>query len=211
MYSTPLVPRGPRGARQSVTAAAGGGALGRHPGRPAPRGFTLIEMIVATTIVAILMSIGLPSYRYITNANRISGEVNGLLGDMQFARAEAIKEGQTVTVCSSNDGASCSNSTSWARGWIVFNDPNNNHVVDAGPPPEVVMRLQRSFGGTDTFVANNNLKWVTFNRDGFALNVGAAVVITLHDALATRAYTRCLAMTIVGQLQVVPYNGGNCT
>jgi type IV fimbrial biogenesis protein FimT len=49
-------------------------------------GFTLIELIVVITIVSILMAVGVPSYRYVTNSNRMSAEVNGLLGDLQFAR-----------------------------------------------------------------------------------------------------------------------------
>ena len=62
-------------------------------------GFTLTELMVVVAIVAILLGIGVPSYRYISNSYRMSAEVNGLLGDLQYARSEAIKEGQTVTTC----------------------------------------------------------------------------------------------------------------
>src|ERR1700760_1109011 len=76
-------------------------------------GFTLLEVLMTIAVAAILMGIAIPSFRYITNANRIASELNGLLGDLQFARSEAIKEGRTVTVCQSGDGATCTNSTSW--------------------------------------------------------------------------------------------------
>src|ERR1700731_4176085 len=87
-------------------------------------GFTLLELMVVITIVAILMALGVPSYRYVTNSNRMSGEVNALLGDLQFARSEAIKEGATVTVCpTSNPSATppiCNaGSSEWDKGWIV--------------------------------------------------------------------------------------------
>ncbi|MFK9866802.1 Tfp pilus assembly protein FimT/FimU, partial [Escherichia coli] len=59
-------------------------------------GFTLTEVMIVTTIVAILFGIGLPSYKYVTTSNRVASEVNALLGDMQFARSEAVREGQTV-------------------------------------------------------------------------------------------------------------------
>jgi len=71
-------------------------------------------LLVVITIVAILMGLGVPSFKYVTVSNRMSAEVNGLLGDMQLARAEAIKEGSSVTVCSSTDGANCSGSTDWS-------------------------------------------------------------------------------------------------
>src|ERR1700761_9482969 len=106
---------------------------------PGVAGFTLIEMLMTIAIAAILMGIAIPSFRYVTNANRIASELNGLLGDLQLARAEAIKEGRTVTVCQSNDGTSCTNSTTWQNGWIVFSDPTNVGVYDAG---ETYLRKQ---------------------------------------------------------------------
>ena len=56
------------------------------------RGFTMIEMLMTIAIAAILMGLAIPSFRYITNANRIASELNGLLGDLQLARTEAIKD-----------------------------------------------------------------------------------------------------------------------
>ena len=56
------------------------------------RGFSLTELVMVMAIVAILLAIGVPSYRYIGNSYRMSSEVNGLLGDLMLARAEAIKD-----------------------------------------------------------------------------------------------------------------------
>lgn len=161
-------------------------------------GFTLIEVLTVITIAAILMALGVPSYQYITNTNRISGEVNGLLGDMQYARSEAIKEGQNVTVCASNNATICSGSTAWQSGWIVFSDANADHAVNGN---DVILRAQRAFPLNDTFSADNGTKWVTFNREGFAMNMPAnKVTITLHAAVPNSSSTRCLQVTTVGQL-----------
>src|SRR5437868_13985388 len=51
-------------------------------------GFTLTELMAVIAIAAILMAIGVPSYRYVGASYRMSSEVNGLLGDLQFARSE---------------------------------------------------------------------------------------------------------------------------
>jgi type IV fimbrial biogenesis protein FimT len=162
-------------------------------------GSTLTELMVVTAIVAILLSIGVPSYRYITNSYRMSAEVNSLLGDMQFARAEAIKEGEHVVVCTSGNGTACSGSTNWQTGWIVFQDLNNNGQVDG---TEQVLHMQAAFTGAnpDTFVPNAGVSAVNFNREGFA-TTGAGFATTtfkLQDATLNGAWTRCLILNPIG-------------
>lgn len=171
-------------------------------------------------IVAVLMAVAVPSYRYVTNSNRIAAEVNGLLGDMQFARAEALTEGQTVTVCVSSNSTSCNGGgvSTWQNGWIVFSDVNGDHVVNTGSG-DIIYRVQAPFansGSTDTFVANPATGFVTFNREGFATsNVAANAVpvngllITLHAISANSASTRCLNVTYAGLMTVQTYGQTN--
>ncbi len=177
-------------------------------GRACARGFTLIEMIVTMAVAAILLTVAVPSFKYVTNNNRMSAENNGLLGDLQFARAEAIKEGRTVTVCVSANGTTCANSTTWQSGWIVFSDPTNVGVVDAG---ESILRVQHTFSGSDSFAASNNVSAITFNRDGYAIGIANGTLITLHDSSNTSAWTRCLSVNLSGQLTTLLYDGAVCT
>ena len=100
--------------------------------RSVQAGFTMVEMLMTIAIATIVMTLAIPSFRYVTNANRISSEINGLLGDLQFARAEAIKEGVNVTACVSDDRLTCKNVTAWDRGWIVFRDPGITGIPGSG-------------------------------------------------------------------------------
>jgi type IV fimbrial biogenesis protein FimT len=170
-------------------------------------GFSLLELMTALAVAAVLVTVGVPSFRYVTNANRITAEVNGLLGDLQLARAEAIKEGRPVTVCRSVNGATCAAATSWHSGWIVFMDSNGNRTVQVG---ESVLRAQTPFAAGDTFVASNNISAVTFNREGFAFGLPGTVTVTLHDPTGNSAWTRCLAISIVGQMQTQKAGTGAC-
>jgi type IV fimbrial biogenesis protein FimT len=181
----------------------------RNPGRRrASRGVTLFETIIAMGIFAILAAIAVPSFQYVTNANRIASEGNGLLGDLQFARAEAIKEGQAVSVCVSSDGQNClANDYNWQKGWIVFSDLNASGKFVAG---DTLLRVQSQFSGGDTFVANNNIGAVTFNREGFAAVANGTTMITLHTAPAVNAYTRCLTVGLVGLMAIQSYDGNIC-
>jgi type IV fimbrial biogenesis protein FimT len=164
-------------------------------------GFTLAELMVVTGIVAILLGIAIPSYKYISTSYRMSAEVNGLLGDLQYARGEALREGNGVTVCVSTDGATCTGGGNWNPGWIVFSDPNSNAVVDKG---ERVLKVQSAFTGVtpDVFNATNAVTAVTFNREGFATTAAGFVTttLTLQEWTNNNEYTRCLQITAVGMM-----------
>jgi len=174
-------------------------------------GVTLIELLIVITIVAILMGIGVPSYRYISTSYRISGEINGLLGDVQFARAEAVKEGQNVTVCVSSDGLTCAG-TAWQAGWIVFSDPTSAKTTNGNAA--LVLRRQAAFTGSDTF-SNAATGALIFNREGLAsglLSSGGAL-IPLHEPTGNVNWTRCLQLTNVGAAFVVQHTtpGVSCS
>jgi type IV fimbrial biogenesis protein FimT len=164
-------------------------------------GFNLTELMIVVAIVAILLSIGVPSYRYITNSYRMSAEVNGLMGDLMYARSEAIKEGVTVTTCTSKDGHTCDlGAVTWQEGWIIFQDLQNDQTVDG---LDQVLRVQQAFQGGDTFIANNNVNAITFNREGFATTPAAgfaSTTIALKDSTANATWTRCLYVTNIGQM-----------
>jgi type IV fimbrial biogenesis protein FimT len=172
-------------------------------------GFTMLELLMVMAIAAILLAIGVPSFKYVTTSNRISTEVNGLLGDMEYARSLAIKEGLPVTVCSSLSGTQCDGGNLWQSGWIVFPDPNSNHQLVNGEAP---VRTSPSFSSasssSDTFEpAAGNFSAITFNREGYAAT-GSATIVTLelHDSTSNPQWTRCLAITPVGMLSTEKVN-----
>lgn len=156
-------------------------------------------------VAAILLVIAIPSFQYITTSNRMSGEINDLLGAMQFAKAEAIKEGQTVTICASTDQATCSGAPTWNTGWIIFAGTGNP------TPSDPVIHVHGAFYGSDSLQASGNTSAVSFNREGFAFGLGAQVIFTLHDPSGSSSYTRCLQATVVGALSTTLYNGTSCT
>jgi type IV fimbrial biogenesis protein FimT len=175
-------------------------------------GFSITELLVVSAIVAILLSIAIPSFRYVTNSYRMSSEVNSLLGDLMYTRAEAIKEGVTVTACASPDGINCSAGGNWAIGWLVYSNVNKA----ANPPAGTVLKIQMPFTGStpDSFVATGGVSAISFNREGFSTaTVGLPTTIELHDPTNNPTWTRCLYVTLQGQLttETIPVNpSGTC-
>jgi type IV fimbrial biogenesis protein FimT len=160
-------------------------------------GFTLIELLMTITVVAILLAIAVPSFQYVTTANRATSEINALLGDMQMARGEALKEGQFVTICASIDSATCAGSTAWNVGWIVFSDAPPLTTLEPG---DTIVKIQRPFSSTDALTSDHGITAITFNREGIAWNLGQGFTFTLLDSSANPAFTRCLSGTLVGAL-----------
>jgi len=180
-------------------------------------GFTLVELLIVVSIGAILVTIAVPSFQWTTTIYRISTEVNGLVGDLQYARSEAIRQGMTVQMCISTDGATCSAAaTSWTAGHIVITSP----IAGAGLPP-TVMRVQGAFTGTDT-ATGAGATAVLFNRDGFAgvpaagawngfSSLAAPIVITVHDANDSAGVGSCILINQIGQISVLAKGASNTT
>lgn len=82
-------------------------------------GFTLIELLLVTVVLAVLLGIGVPSFRDTIQSNRIATVSNDLMAALQFARSESIRRGEDVTLCSTNNQATCSGV--WTNGWVVRN------------------------------------------------------------------------------------------
>ncbi len=83
-------------------------------------GLTLIELIITVAVFIVVVSTAGPALQNVLNNNRMVSQVNTLLGDLNFTRSEAIKRGEQVTVCQSDDQTSCTNDpNAWHKGWIV--------------------------------------------------------------------------------------------
>jgi type IV fimbrial biogenesis protein FimT len=176
-------------------------------------GFTLTEVILVMLILGILVAIGTPTFKYVTTSNRISNEINGLLGDMQFARSVAVKQGLTVTVCSSSNSTTTSPTCNtggatgiWQTGWIVFLDTNGDGQVQNG---EQVIRIQPAFTSTDTLVSSVGFGTAKFNRMGYApTTFPTNLIISLNSSPAITSWTRCLNVTPIGYATTEQYGAG---
>lgn len=87
------------------------------------RGFTLIELMVTIAVLAIVVTIAAPSFTTMINNNRSIALGEELVTALNYARAEAVKRGDSVSVCASSDGATCTGT--WTQGWVVADADDN--------------------------------------------------------------------------------------
>ena len=97
---------------------------------------TLIEMLVALAVAALLAAAALPLCRSLVLETRMSATVNSLVHAIHAARQLAQVEVRDVVVCRSTDARQCAPPGDWASGWIVFvnRDADDPPAVDAAEP-----------------------------------------------------------------------------
>lgn len=78
-------------------------------------GFTLVELMVTLSIVAVLSFIAIPNLASFLASSRLSGIVSDLTSSIAQARSEAIKRGSTVTLRATGGAG-------FEGGWEVFLD-----------------------------------------------------------------------------------------
>ncbi len=104
------------------------------------KGFTLLELIVTMSVAIILLTVGVPSFRDVVKNSRITAQTNEFLASVNLARSEAVKRGETMILCPSEDGVECEEDevkdTDWSIGLILL-DASDTVVrewdpIDAG-------------------------------------------------------------------------------
>lgn len=150
-----------------------------------PSGFTLVELMVTLMIAAIILSIGVPSFTTMVRSNRIAAMTNQLVSALNLARSEAIKRTETVTFCSTTNGAICAASTNWQTGWLVL-DANNN-----------VLRSWDALSGNTTLTGSATQ--IQYLSSGF---VNSAETFQLRADGCTDGEGRDIAVSVTGRPSV---------
>jgi type IV fimbrial biogenesis protein FimT len=97
-------------------------------------GFSLLELMVTVSIMAILISLGVPAFQDFAMKQRLNAAVNALHNDLLLARAQAIHRDMQVIACAWTAGSGCTGKTDWTDGWIVFGDSNEDNNFQDGEP-----------------------------------------------------------------------------
>jgi len=183
-------------------------------------GFTLIELMITLAIVAILLTVGVPSLKTFMQQNQLVAASNELISALHVARSEAIKLNTKVSICSSTNGTSCSTSSSWQNGWIVFIDGNGatpgnlsgTGIACTNMTTDCLLRVHGAFKDNQLTVSgldNNNaaITAFTFTSRGLPKVVsGASVsgvfnICSLDNSGSTFA-SRAVILSLSGRVRV---------
>jgi len=154
------------------------------------RGFTLIELMMTLLIAGIVLTIGVPNFRDLVQRNRVTTEVNRFISHVQFARAESIRRGSTVSLCQSGTLDRCASDDNGApsgvyeKGWLVYADrsgPGDN--FDSAE--DVLLRVGDAAPGDVTVRADSGApRWLSFGLRGELSGVRAQLAFC-HNGVST--------------------------
>jgi type IV fimbrial biogenesis protein FimT len=140
------------------------------------RGWTLIELVVAMTIAAVVFGMAARTFSGALESARAASARGDLLQSLLLAGNRAAIAGNRAVLCPSRDAESCSDDTDWSGGWLVFMDPNANRELDPG---ERVVRLQAALPGRVHLRSTEGRTRIVFQGTGSS--AGSNATFTLCD------------------------------
>lgn len=135
--------------------------------------FTLVELLVAIAIVAILLGLAAPSFQSFVLDARITSEAQKILLALQTARSEASRINASVLLCASAGNSVCG--TDWKANKLVFADVDKNKVRGTA---ETLVFSGAPAAAATTITVTPSAGWIEFNSSGQA---NAAVTFKLCD------------------------------
>lgn len=169
---SPLAPAGVPSAKNGRV-RSGRALAGIATGSPRIPGFTLIELMVTVAIVAILVTVGIPSFIDMVKNNRISGQASDFTTALMLARSEAVRRGSIVCVKSKGSAGN------WNAGWDVF--PETSGETNCATVANVI-QTHDALSGSHTLTVGDPFKdYIRYNALGVAVNASGNPVSAIDD------------------------------
>lgn len=165
----------------------------RRPSRA--RGFSLIELLITVTVLALVLMLGLPNISAWLQNTQIRNSAEAMIAGLQFARAEALRRNRPVrfNLVDTLD-ATCSLAAAGPNWVVSMTDPSSNCNVDASINLDPAFILQKGSNqeGSQNAVLNSTATTATFTGLG---NVSGGLLSSAAGAM---------------QIDITNPSGGTC-
>ena len=165
-------------------------------------GITLIELMIAITLFAIVSTMGSVAYRDFVLQNQLATNSNLVVAHFRYARSEAVTRHARVTVCKSADQSTCSASGDWGQGWVIFVDEDQDGVRDT---TEELLRV--AYAQTGKVIGTESIKdYVSFDFTGNTRQVTGELQLgqlVFCESLQEQSLNRFIELLPTGRARVV--------
>lgn len=169
---------------------------------PRLRGFTLIELIITIAVMAILISVAIPSFTDFMDRYRLQNAARELHADLQFARSESVKRNRRVRLVFTT-GSTWSYTMAW--------------LDTAGTATTLKTVSQAQFTGTQiagtNFNSSSTARTIVFNPQRGSVEDAAnpPVPITTGRVAfrSARGKQACVHVNLLGRPNICSPSGTN--
>lgn len=176
------------------------------------KGFTLVELMVTISILAILLAIGAPNLRDFILKQQVSADANTLASAFRLARSEAMKRSGVVTICPSLDPSAAvpacvaNATTDWSNGWLIFLDyPTGGNTGAYEPTSDTLVRVEQGIR-SGQIRSITSVRSVSFLANGISSRAATSYTIS-SSADATPLFQQCLVISRQGRAR---FTAGAC-
>lgn len=172
------------------------------------KGMSLIEILIALSIIGISAMLAIPSFSELIQSYRLQSVALQLEQDLRFAKYSANQKKMRVSLCIAKDMLHCVDQASndWRQGWILFLDPHNNFQ----PIPENILRFREPIHASVAVMSSYNI------QHGIQFNSGKKFGRSLGSGLANGYFIICnknkiahkLILNIYGRLRKEKLDNG---
>lgn len=158
-------------------------------------GYTLVEVLISLSIMGIILSVGLMSYRDLSRRQNISASVRQVLGDLRFLQNDSLG-GRKPTGCSGT-----LNSYNFR---VIAGSPITTYVLEAecsGPPLTTVRVKQASLSVGTYFNALPTVNPIRFKTVGDGTNIVSGQTVILTIAGSGTAFTQAVNISFSGDVR----------
>jgi type IV fimbrial biogenesis protein FimT len=168
------------------------------------RGASLVEMLAALAVAAVLGSLVVPPLLAIVERGRGAADVNAIVGSIQLARMHAVTAAASTTLCPSANGSDCG--TDWRSGHVVFVDTDADGQRDAG---ERIVHVAGPIaaGASLRFRAFRARPWLQFTPRGFTRAQNGTFLYC--PASGSRERARAVVVNAIGRVRIAGDRDGD--
>lgn len=185
----------------------------------AGEGFTLIELMVAIAIAALLVSLAIPDFSASIKNSRLTAKANDLMIALKVARQTAISRSVPTFVCHSNNAntntPTCGGIAShWNTGFILYSAPIKTLTTakrSYAPATDTLIQQIDLADGQNVMVTDTNASsFVSFGSDGYLFDSAAVEMQICDDRSGENGYI--IRVSLSGKISRENATGKNaCT